>query len=134
MNYLLRDSVATPSACFQCVVILTCFFSPLSQSKPVKPFGVTSIPHVFRSGCPMAICRLVISVIVNAVYLVFCAWPRSHIFIESQKRRLPFFANFYPTTAIVRERFNGFVATAYPHSRPSVPFSSPGHPVCRTTL
>jgi hypothetical protein len=44
---------------------------------------------------------------------------------------LPFFANFYSTTAIVMKRFNFFVATAALHGCPSAPFSSSGHPVCR---
>ena len=130
----LRNSVATPSACFQCVVILTCFFSPLFQSKAIKPFGVTSIPHVFLSGCPMTICRSVISIIVNAVYLVFWTWPRSNIFIKRQKRKLPFFANFYPATAIIRKRGMFFVVTSAFHRCPSTPFSSSGHSVCRIAL
>ena len=72
-------------------------------------------------GCPSAIARLVVTVVVNAVYRVLSRWPRPHVGQEVLKL-LPALTDSNAAPAVVRVLVAFGVVAALTHSVPGVVF------------
>ena len=81
-----------------------CTISTVFSFKNTSPASfisgiVSSISHLHSVGCPSAVAGLIVAVIVNPIQGCV-GWAISHVFSE-QLIRVPPFANFYTSTAVV---------------------------------
>lgn len=91
--------------------------------------GRSSIARVFRSGCPSAVFSTVVSVIIDAIDLMFVRRPWSHVFIKRLKRVKPIVTNFNASLAIPTVLMVIFVTAPAFHGSPHPVFGSGRHAV-----
>jgi hypothetical protein len=116
------------NSCFKGVVVRSRFFGPLLKRFAAVPNGNASIPHLFLAGCPSAILRAIVAIIVIAFKLVIGTWARSHIRKEILKS-LPSITNGDSATAIMMEKLYVGVLASSSHGGPSAPFGGVDHSV-----
>lgn len=86
------------------------------------------------SKYPLAISRLVISVVVQAFNRMLCRRTRPHVSIEHFKGITPFLADFNSSAAIVVVSVVSFIFTAANHVTPHAIFRTPRETVCCVSL
>jgi len=75
-------------------------------------------------GCPAAVCRLVVAIVIDAVDRM-ARWARSHVAQERGERLPPFVAHGDATPAVVRERLSTRVKAAALGVLPGTVFARP---------
>lgn len=88
--------------------------------------GMPRIAGLLASGCPAAVVRRVIAIVVNAVDFVFAVGLRPKIGHEIGERIQPLLTNGYPATAVVRPAdILGIAASGF-HTGPASEFRRKG--------
>lgn len=90
--------------------------------------GVAPIVGLFFSSSPTAVARLIITIIINAVYRKIWAWSYTHISVKVFKLT-PTFTNFNFTTTIIMIASIILVITSLNHAIPCFIFYGVFHPV-----
>lgn len=97
-------------------------FAPLKEgsrhSVVIDEDGVAPVSDLLCLGRPPTIPRAIVAVVVNAINR-HASWAITHVGQELLKD-VPFFANSYASTSIVRKVFRGRVFTPLPHTAPNV--------------
>lgn len=77
-----------------------------------------AVVSLLRIGCPPAIARRVVAVVVDAIQRVVAVGARPHVGVERLKGRAPSFTNLYASSAIARELPHVWVEAPPLHSGP----------------
>jgi hypothetical protein len=63
-------------------------------------FAVASVSRLLGLGCPAAVARIVVAVIVDAVYRVVRRWPCPHVLKECRETASPLLAHLYTSASV----------------------------------
>jgi hypothetical protein len=107
---------AIPSVGIRFVIVMPCRTSGFAL------IGIAPVPHLFRSRSPADVPRLVVAVIVNAIYRVGRRGFRPGVVEECFERACPFIADGDSATAIVWPALVVGIRAAVSHAEPRVVF------------
>lgn len=101
----------------------------LGFSSKCKKSASSPVSGLFSSCCPLAIGRLVISLIIDALNTVFWRWSWPHVGHEVFKTSPPA-TNFDPTATIVFEGYASLASTTGIDQPPNAMFGCPTQFMC----